>query len=32
MLTGSLAADRSIIQFYEARAALLRSQAFRRTL
>jgi len=32
MLTGNPAADRSIIQFYEARAALLRSQAFRRTL
>ena len=32
MLTGNAAADRSIIQFYEARAALLRSQAFRRTL
>jgi len=32
MLTGNLAADRSIIQFYEARAALLRSQAFRSTL
>ena len=32
MLTGSFAADRSIIQFYEARAALLRSQAFRSTL